>query len=675
MDEIERTPQETSEGRDSAEDSERNALDDATLDPSALVEQSGVIRQAENIQETFTSIVEEAGDLTGLQPKAVEGPLEQESSSGDDDGDEATPINLPGPQQVSLIEQGVISEIAVQAEEESVLGSRLRQREDLDQATIADPETVKGDEATPITLPGAGGQEATPITLPGARSTASEQAATEGRAAEQAPVEVEKEPSTSPEMERRGADTGTGPEGGEARGMPAIPLEGEEIAPTAETVEAGSGSTEQPDQALEGGQPGPGGEADLGTSEAPVAGEVEENQEALGEGEEDWTPPPMYAHVDSSGVVTIVDENGKPIDSPPNVQNVVGEDGKEKYMASYEAGGKTYSFEVTSYISSLSDLYVGYDQDGKLTVVNGKGETVGSPPVFTKFVDDQGVEKYVAYYPGAGQGSGVVLEAYSGSLQGCYAYIGQDGKVTIVDGDGNPLTSQPLTYKVVDDKGVEQITAYYPGAGESGKVTLSSYTGSLEGCYTHIGQDGKVTIVDADGNPLKCQPVTYKFVDDKGVEQVTAFYPGAGESGKITLSSYTASLQGCYASIGQDGKVTIVDADGKALNIQPSTYKFVDNKGVEHIAAYYPGAGQSGMTTLSSYTTSLQSCSAHVGQDGKVTVVGADGKPLNSQPLTYKYVDGKGVEHIIAYYPGDSTKTTLNDYLPPSGTTKSGGSV
>ena len=729
---------ETSEGRES---SEQQRLDDATLDPGALIEQSGDIRQAETTQEAFTALVENAGDLSGSEPQiavseleataavvlqtedgsvtgslpGMRGDLDQVTVGGSETvkGDEATPITLPGargqeatpitlpnptirpeeeerPPEASELDHSPFPEEGLTTpESESVLGGMPKIRGDLNQVTVGGSETVKGDEATPITLPGARGQEATPITLPGARGTASEQAATEGRGMEtsselqQATVEYTDEPPPPPpDMERRGAETGAGPEGGGARVMSAIPLAGAENAVTADILAAESGSLEQPDQALEGGEVGPGSEADLDTSASQVkeggtaiGTETEADQEALGEGEEGWTPPSMYAHVDSSGTVTIVDENGKPIDSPPTVTKVVGEDGKEKYMASYEAGGKTYSFEVTSYISSLSDLYVGYDKDGKLTVVNGKGETVDSPPVFTKFVDDKGVEKYSAYYPGAGQGSGVVLEAYSGSLQDCYAHIGQDGKVTIVDADGNPLNSQPATYKFVDDKGVEHVAAYYPGAGESGKVTLSSYTASLEGYHSTTGQDGKVTIVDADGNPLKCQPATYKFVDNKGVEHVTAYYPGAGESEKVTLSSYTSPLQGCYSIIGQDGKVTIVDAEGNPLPSQPATYKFVDNKGVEHIAAYYPGAGESGKVTLSSYTTSLQNCYAHVGQDGKVTVVGADGKPLNSQPLTYKYVDGKGVEHILAYYPGDSTKTTMTDYLPPSGKTKSGGSV
>jgi hypothetical protein len=748
---------ETSEGR---EDREEQSLEDATLNPGVLIEQSGDIRQAEDVQEGLTSLVENAGDLTVILPPIPDGafmpPLVTDYS------------------------------VKLQPEDSTVIGSQPPIRGDLDQVAVTGTETMKGDEATPITLPGPQGTtDATPITLPEPRGIASgtgtasagsaatgdaggigtggvgsaatgdvretasagssatgdaggtgtgrvgsaatgdvretasagssatgdaggtgtgrvgsaatgdvretgsagssatddasgiasESVATRGKGTEtssemqQTPVEYADEPTPPPpDMERRGAETDAGPEGGGARVMSAIPLAGAENAVTADTLAAESGSLEQPDQALEGGEQGQDGEADFDTTAAPVdeSGELEANEETLGEGEEGWNPPPMYAHVDSSGTVTIVDENGKPIDSPPTVTKVVGEDGTEKYMASYEAGGKTYSFEVTSYISSLSDLYVGYDKDGKLTVFNGKGEPVDSPPVITKFVDEKGMEKYTAYYPGAGEGGKVTLSSYTASLEGCYSTTGQDGKVTIVDADGNPLKCQPVITKTVDH-GIEKYYASYPGTGA--KVELSAYSASLEGYYAHVGPDGKITVVGADGNPLKCQPVITKTVDH-GVEIYYASYPGTGA--KVELSAYSASLDGYYTHIGQDGKVTVVDADGNPVSSQPAITKTVDH-GVEKYYASYPGTGAK--VELSAYSASLEGYYAHVGPDGKITVVGADGKPLASQPLTYKFVDNKGVEQIVAYYPGDATKTTMTDYLPPSGKTKSGGSV
>ncbi len=102
-----RASSETGEG---SEDRDQQRLDDATLDPGALIEQSGDIRQAETTQESFTALVEEAGDLVGRQSKPAEGPFEQGSCGGDDSGDEATPINLPGPQAIAATPQPISNE-------------------------------------------------------------------------------------------------------------------------------------------------------------------------------------------------------------------------------------------------------------------------------------------------------------------------------------------------------------------------------------------------------------------------------------------------------------------------------------------------------------------------------------------------------------------------------------
>ena len=316
-------------------------------------------------------------------------------------------------------------------------------------------------------------------------------------------------------------------------------------------------------------------------------------------------------------------------------------------------------------------MFIGYNQDGKLIVVDSKGEPVDSPPLITKGVDNNGKETYNAYYPGSGVESGVELGAYSTSLEGCFANIGEDGKVSIVDADGNPLKCQPITSKYVDEKGVEQVTAYYPDSGEAGGVELQGYSASLEGCYAYTGDDGKVTIVDADGNPLSCQPITSKYVDEKGVEQVTAYYSGSGTDSGVEVAAYSASLEGCYANIGQDGKITVVDADGNPLGCQPMTSKYVDENGVEQVTAYYSGSGAESSVEVPGYSASLQDCYAHLDQDGSITVVDGEGKPLSSQPVITKYVDAKGNEQISAWYPADQAGTigTLSWYKPPSGST------
>jgi hypothetical protein len=61
MDEIMRDPEKVDESGESRNNNEQKALDDVTLDPRASVEQTGDIRQAEDVQEAFTSLVKNAG--------------------------------------------------------------------------------------------------------------------------------------------------------------------------------------------------------------------------------------------------------------------------------------------------------------------------------------------------------------------------------------------------------------------------------------------------------------------------------------------------------------------------------------------------------------------------------------------------------------------------------------
>jgi hypothetical protein len=57
MEENEIQPQKISEGRESSKSTERQSLDDATLDPQALIEQTGNFHQAESVQKAFTSVL------------------------------------------------------------------------------------------------------------------------------------------------------------------------------------------------------------------------------------------------------------------------------------------------------------------------------------------------------------------------------------------------------------------------------------------------------------------------------------------------------------------------------------------------------------------------------------------------------------------------------------------
>ena len=106
-------------------------------------------------------------------------------------------------------------------------------------------------------------------------------------------------------------------------------------------------------------------------------------------------------------------------------------------------------------------------------VVDYYGKPVYCQPVITKTIDQSGMEKYIASYPGSDLKTEMPL--FSASLQDCYAYSGQDGKIIVVDSDGKPLNSQPTITKIVDSKGITQITAFYTGSQIGIKTNLDCY--------------------------------------------------------------------------------------------------------------------------------------------------------------------------------------------------------
>jgi hypothetical protein len=170
-------PSGTEIGKETGESrsAELQALDNATFEPNAYIEQTGDFQQAEAIQTALTAMVKpavstqeaeatpfplphpEEGTIVGGQPK-VRGDLDQATTGSEKS--EATPINLPGPQPAS-----------------TASGSAGGEADDLPVPIPSPGEQVS---ATPITLPGKAGTavdssnvptgeqvSATPITLPG----------------------------------------------------------------------------------------------------------------------------------------------------------------------------------------------------------------------------------------------------------------------------------------------------------------------------------------------------------------------------------------------------------------------------------------------------------------------------------------------------------------------------
>ena len=184
MNELEGTqPEENLESTESKERVEDQALDDATHEPGARVEESQSIEQAESVEDTLVTAMddlkvektEEDGSIDRDEFGTADGSEISEGSGKDDDGgEEATPINLPGPiaenddQDMQLNSGPSRDDLPdgtgiLEEPHETIAGAEPLEDQDIvDRAEIpegielelAQGEDDDKDEATPINLPG-----------------------------------------------------------------------------------------------------------------------------------------------------------------------------------------------------------------------------------------------------------------------------------------------------------------------------------------------------------------------------------------------------------------------------------------------------------------------------------------------------------------------------------------
>ena len=407
------------------------------------------------------------------------------------------------------------------------------------------------------------------------------------------------------------------------------------------------------------GTSGPSVSASDTITDKPPAGlgEVQANEEGLGP-DEGWAPPDIYISFGPDGEITVVDANGNPVDSPPNVY--CDGDMPPRYLGKYPGGEESVTFYVTVYTPDLTGCTVHVGSDGKLTVVDESGKPLGAQPKVIQL----GEGEFMVLRPNdSGVDDSVVLHLYSSSLDGCSVYIGQDGKAIVVDATGNPLTLKPFILKTGD----ETYRVFYPTADNKGQPTdLPSYSASLDGVYVHLDEDGNTTAVDANGKPLTIQPWIYK--NDDGTYGVCYQSDPFGAALQTKLLAYTASLEGVSLLLGAGGNVTAVDANGNALSSQPIIMKLGDGT----YRAFYPSAdGKPTVSDLQLYSATLTGVYVHIDKDGNPTAVDGDGKPLAAQPVFTQ--NGDDFCFYASY--GGGTPVRIGYYLPKSGDPKNAGSV
>jgi hypothetical protein len=410
--------------------------------------------------------------------------------------------------------------------------------------------------------------------------------------------------------------------------------------------------------------------------EAPKESDGSEGDESS-EGSESGEVPKWYLHEDENGKVTVVDENGKPVDSPPHLVYYNG-----KYYAVYgddelpiksdgtvDDPNKLAKYEVSDYHGSTQEMYIHADDDGNITVVDADGKPVDSPPTVVEY---QG-KKYLVY-PGDNPinpdgtvndpSKLITAEQYKSSTEGMYLHEDENGNVTVVDEHGKPVDTPPT---VVEYQGKKYLV--YPGENlvkpdgtvddPSKLVGAEYYKTSTQGMYFYADENGTVTVVDEHGNLVDSPPaiVTYQG-------KQYAYYPGenpinpdgsvSDPSKLVSLETYQSSPKDVYFHEDANGKVTVVDVNGNPVSSPPKVYEYqgkyyVSGTGESPFAQDGKLNDPSKLIEVQNYKTDTAGMYLHEGQDGQLTVVDENGKPVNSPPNVFQY-QGK----YYAAYPGDN---------------------
>ena len=315
-----------------------------------------------------------------------------------------------------------------------------------------------------------------------------------------------------------------------------------------------------------------------------------------------------------------------------------------------------------------SGVYAEFSPSGQAWAVDANGKSLDPGPIIKVTMGADGKEHVLAHFPGTPDGDWVELDPYTRSLSDCNASIDRNGTVMFFDANGKALAVQPMYSEQTDSNGNLHIVAWYPGH-EDEKTDMPILTHSLDGCSVQIWPDGGMSVVDSKGDWIPFQPNLTTVMGPDGKEHVYAWYPGSSDGGKVELPIYSTSLAGCTAEMKQGGKIVILDAKGQDLPVQPLITVSTGADGKEQVFAWYPSSGEEGKVEIPFYTTSLAGC--QVEKEGEdITVVDAKGQPLLVQPIISIVLGAGGKEQVFAWWPNDpEDKVLLPPYTYSPGMT------
>jgi hypothetical protein len=179
--------------------------------------------------------------------------------------------------------------------------------------------------------------------------------------------------------------------------------------------------------------------------------------------------------------------------------------------------------------------------------------------------------------------------------------------------------------------------------------------------YVYVGTDGKLIVVDANGKPVESPPVVSKVTDSDGKQIYITIDMETGE--KVVFQTYQPSLENLYIYTGTDGKSIVVDASGKPVESPPVISNYIDSEGKQTYITLNTETGEK--VELQTYHPSLENLYLYPGADGKLIVVDANGKPVESPPMVSKVTDSDGKQTYITIDMETGEKVVFEVYFPP----------
>jgi hypothetical protein len=683
---------ETEEAVEAPERAEEQAVEDATHEPGARVEETQNFEQAEAVEEALVEAIEVAA-VQETQPSEAEDIPPAESDTDPSDLPQGSGVleephesaamadrpEAPGPASEAEIPEDI--EIKPAAEDGTVDRDDPGRVDSADLRETSDDEGEDQDKATPINLPGPVPSEvALDYTGPGGNVVGG----AKGGDVAATPINIPK-----PDGNMTADD---------------VKLEGQiELSPDDVKMEAGTWGTERMS-----GMPGLDGLAGemLVTEDGEfVVMGIEGGMDPEGEGEQEVPEeggegsseaPDWYIHEDEDGNISVVDADGNPVESPPKIVYFQG-----KYYAVYpgddlpvKADGsvtdpnKLAEYEISSYEPSTEGMQVYYDDDGNPVIVDENGHPVESPPALVQdpvtgkyyFITETDPSKLASFTKSgnfaAALSQGLIKEApdYMPPSEGLQIHYDKDGNPTVVDENGHPVESPPAVvqdpvtgkYYFITETDPSKLASFtksgnFAAALSQGLIKEApDYKPSSEGLQIHYDKDGNPTVVDENGHPVESPPAVvqdpvtgkYYFITETDPSKLASFtksgnFAAALSQGLIKeATDYKPSSEGLQIHYDKDGNPTVVDENGHPVESPPAVvqdpvtgkYYFITETDPSKLASFtksgnFAAALSQGLIKeATDYKPSTEGMHIYPDKDGNPTVVDENGVPVESPP-------------------------------------------